>query len=116
MITLTNSVKYATQTDTTLSAVESTIDLLNGTAQAVQTYGIVSSGVFIPDPAAPGVNVTLSMVSGAIWVNGIPFQSGGKPVLISAADLASIASAFTAAQKAVDQALIDAGVFAGTAS
>lgn len=116
MITLTNTVKYAAQTDTTLSAVESTIDLLNGTAQAVNTYGTVVSGNFVPDPSAPGVNVTLSLVTGAIWVNGIPFTSGGSTVLISAADLAAIVSSFQSAQKSVDQALIDAGVFAGTAS
>lgn len=113
-ITLKTPVTFTNGSDTTLSAATSRLDLLSGLVQGTHTYGNGVDASFVPDSTAPGVNVTFSLSSGSLYVNGIPFQVAGKNVSIASADLTAIVTAFTTAQNAVDQAFINAGVFAGT--
>lgn len=115
-ITLTTPVTFDGATETTVAAVDSRIDFLNGIASATQCYGNGSGAAFVPSVNLPGKNVTISLITGAVWVNGVPLMNGGNPVTITAADLQNIVSTMVTAQNAYDQALINAGLFVGTVS
>lgn len=117
MITLTTPVTFGTETDAQASMASAKGDALNNRLEIVEVYGNGTSNIdFVPSNQLPAMFVRVDLLTGIVYVNGIPKQSNGQPVALTPTQISSIKDTMTLFQSAVENKLVELKVFAGTVS
>lgn len=115
MITLTGAENFQGQNINAAQLGIATLKVLNQTLEVTGVYG-TSGSSFSASPSVAGVNVRFSLADGSIWVNGVLLKSNGTQVNLTAAQLNAVNTAMSNFQKAIENELVNIGVFVGTVS